>query len=97
MDETNEALLEICKAVLVQNAELTQQVVDLAKEALRSNVPPPVPNVPIEVSRVPGFMNETEEDLEFAFKNGLISPEVYTDRIKELEFGRDEMIVPSGD
>lgn len=86
--------LELVKALLEQNRELTQQVVELAKEAMSSRVPAPVLAIP-DASKVPLYMSEGEEDLHHKYATGQLDKSEYENALKELEFFSSEITVPT--
>lgn len=46
---------------------------------------------PRPISSQPLYLNETEEDIEYAFKNELIDKDQYEDMLRQLEFDNTEI------
>lgn len=91
------AEIEVIKALLDQNRQLTQQLVELAKEAMRSNVPAPyVESYPMTTANPYALhMPVSEEDARAAHAAGAIDDAELENQLKELAFFNSELVVPS--
>lgn len=86
---------ELFKGLLEQNRLLTEQIVELAKEALRSNVQPSFVPVDMELARFPLNVAESEEDARAMHKAGAIDDQELEDMLNEIGFYNAEMVVPT--
>lgn len=64
--------------ISIENENLSNEVIQL-KLQLEATKPKTVKNQPL-------YLNETEEDIEYAYKNELINKAEYEDMLRQLEF-----------
>lgn len=64
--------------ISIENENLSNEVIQL-KLKLEAATPKPVSNQPL-------YLNENEEDIEYAYRNELINKEQYEDMLRQLEF-----------
>jgi hypothetical protein len=67
----------------IENHNLKNEVIRLKLE-LEAAKPKPIKNHPL-------YLNETEEDIEFAYKNELIDRAEYEDMLRQLEFDNTDI------
>lgn len=58
--------------------------IDILKAEVKNLTPKPIKNHPL-------YLNETEEDIEYAFKNELIDKDQYEDMLRQLEFDNTDI------
>lgn len=85
---------EIVKALLDQNAKLTEHIVELSKEIARLQAPVPVYE-PTIVRQFPLHVPESEEDARAAYEAGEINKEQLEEVLREVQFYNDEITVPT--
>lgn len=91
------AELKFVEMLMEQNRSLTEQVVELAKEALRSNVTAPLP-APQPIEAYDPFkltVPETEQDARAMAAAGLLDDKELEAVLNEIGFMNAEMVIPT--
>lgn len=85
--------VEVIKSLLETNTKLSEQIVELSKALAEAKKPEPAP--PMEFSKHPLWVPESEEDALHAYNAGLINKEELEDALKEIGFMNAEISVPT--
>lgn len=83
----------VISKLLEVNAQLTEQLIELARTLAQHKEP--VLTAPMESFHSNMHVPETEEDATFAFNTGQINKEELQDTLKEIGFYNAEITVPS--
>lgn len=77
------------RLITIENANLKDQLESVSQELkdFKEKFEPKLR----PVSSVPLYLNESEEDIEYAFRNELIDKDQYEDMLKQLEFDNTEI------
>ena len=86
---------EIVKALLEQNAKLTEHIVELSKELARVSEQPVYVQPEPMFRQFPLHVPESEEDARAAFEAGDITRDELQEVLKEVEFYNHEITVPT--
>lgn len=82
--ENKNKVLSIGAEELATRLEKRNARIKELEEALEAAKPKPISNQPL-------YLNETEEDIEYAFRNELIDKDQYEDMLKQLEFDNTQI------
>lgn len=83
---------EVIKVLLETNKQLTDQLIEMSK--IIAGIQNPT-YVPMQASKDPLMMPESEEDATYLLRTGQIDKAEFEDVLKELKFYNSEIVVPT--